>query len=413
MIDMKILNFGVDSLWMNFSYAQLDDETKPDKRPCAVEVLEKLEAYQELAKESDELVFTEYEFNGAKLAMYPHGGGRRSPWRYLLRSDDLEVKIGTGKKTGYVAKARVMASYLWSLKDLEQVIAEAHVFVSSIFGVMLYPQLSEVHPCADVAYDFGQANWQDGFIRRCGLTPHIDQEMHFVTPQEEESEACLVGPDKVHMRYRPITGYSFGTHASALSAVIYNKSAYIRTKEKASDYFHKIWLDNGWDGKTEVWRVEFRFKRDVLRDFKVDGVFHGIDYAYDLPDRLEAMWTYASIHWLRYVIPSDDMNRTRWQTHPVWELLQHAYFPLVRVDLGPMIRERKRVVNQERMVAQIVGCAMTLHAWDKNDVPCEDEDLSIVLHKLYPSGLDYLESRGKDFNTVVRKKQLLYNLIAA
>ncbi len=232
-------------------------------------------------------------------------------------------------------------------------------------------------------------------------------------PQDEETEAHLIGPDKVHMRYRPITGYSFGTHASALSAVIYNKSAYIRTKEKASDYFLTIWRNNGWDGETEVWRVEFRFKRDVLRDFKIEGVCHGVDYAYDLPDRLEVMWVYASIHWLRYVIPSDDTNRTRWETHPVWELIQHAYFPLVRVELGPVVRERKRVVNQEQMLAQIVGCAMTLHAWDKNDVPCEDEDLSLVLHRLYPSGLDYLEKRGKDFNTVVRKKQQQYNLIAA
>ncbi len=157
MDDLKILNFGVDSLWINFSYTTLDDETQPEKRSCAEDVLEKLAAYQEWAKASDEPVPTEYEFNGANLVMYPHGGGRRSPWRYLLRSDDLELKIGTGKKTGYVAKVRVMAQYLWSLTLLDQVIAEAHVFVSSIFGVMLYPQVSEVHLCADVAFNFGLA----------------------------------------------------------------------------------------------------------------------------------------------------------------------------------------------------------------------------------------------------------------
>ena len=35
-----------------------------------------------------------------------------------------------------------------------------------------------------------------------------------------------------------------------------------------------------------MWRVEFRFKREALHELKAEGLFHGIENAYDLPDRL-------------------------------------------------------------------------------------------------------------------------------
>lgn len=418
----KVFNFGVDSLWLNFCYPALPDEEEEEvkrdeknKQQARTEaVLAFLSVYQEQAREQDEPVATPYVFNGGNLYMYPHGGGRSSPWRYLLRSNDVEVKIGTGKKTGYVAKVRVAASYLWSWQDVEQVITDADILIAGIFDQELAAQLSEVHLCADVSYDFSKANWQDGFIRRCGFTPHFDKEMQFVESSDDGADADhLIGPDKVHMRYRPITGYSFGTHASAISAVIYNKSLYIRTKEKDSVYFHDIWKPNGWDGSSEVWRVELRLKRDFLRDVKIDGLCHGIDDPYLLPDLLEPLWLYCTIHWLRYVVPASDSNRTRWETHEAWQVVQHAYFPLVQIDLAPVVRKRRRTIHEQQLIAQIIGCAMTLHAWNKNDTPCEDEDLSLVLHRLYPAGLHYLQRSGKEFNTVVRKKQQQYSLIAA
>ena len=411
-MEKHIVNFGVDSLWINFCYA--DEREQPIKREIEQWVLDKLAVFQEQAKLQDEPVVTDLVFNKLPLFMYPHGGGARSPWRFLLRNDMLEVKIGTGKKTGFVAKARLSASYLWSGEALIDCIAETHIFVCGIFNAMMYPQVAEVHPCADVVHDFSTADWQDGFVRRSALVPHFDRQMKFVETGDASDADHVVGPDKVFMRYRPITGFSFGTHASAISAVIYNKSQYIRTKEPASDYFCKIWENNGYDGKQDVWRVEFRLKRDVLRDFKVEGVCHGIDNAYQLPDFLEGMWQYCTGQWMRYVVPDlTDSNRTRWPIRPIWQEIQTAFVDLVPVaELGPVIRERKRVVNIERIVPQIVGCAMTYYAWLKDDTPCYDEDLSTVLHHVYSSGLNYLERSGKDFNATVRKKQQVYGLIA-
>ncbi|MBV9690098.1 MAG: hypothetical protein JO202_10370, partial [Ktedonobacteraceae bacterium] len=274
---------------------------------------------------------------------------------------------------------------------------------------------SEVHLCADLVHDFSHADWSEGFIRRCSLTPHFDRQFGFIEAHPEQDAEYLVGADRVHLRHRPITGFSFGTHSSAISAVIYNKSAYIRTKEPQSDYFHDIWRANGWDGESDVWRVEFRLKRDALRDFKIEDVCHGIGYAFDLPERLEVIWQYCSVHFLRYVVPTEDTNRTRWETHSAWQAVQHAFFPLVQIDLAPIVRERKRIVNKERLVQQVTGCLITLHAWDKDRHPCDEgDDLSLVLHRYYPNALEYLEKqKKKSFGRLVQKKQRDYHLIAA
>ena len=92
---------------------------------------------------------------------------------------------------------------------------------------------------------------------------------------------------------------------------------------------------DGWDETTggSVWRVEFKFKREVLHELEQDGVFHGIEDVYELPGRLPLLWAYAAGHvggdeqgipdgWLRCVVPNEerDKNRTRWPTHPAWHV---------------------------------------------------------------------------------------------
>jgi hypothetical protein len=221
------------------------------------------------------------------------------------------------------------------------------------------------------------------------------------------------------MRYRRITGFTFGSHKSAVSAVIYNKSDYIKYKAKSTTWFHSLWKESGWDGVEEVWRTEIRFKRPALNEAKIHS-------AYDLVEKLPGIWQYGTQEWLRYVVPGSDSNRTRWQVQEAWAVVQMAYQQVLapdQLDMGPIIREQKRVANMGQMVAQIVGCFMTLHAWRLLNRICEDgADISEVLHDFYPNALDYLDERQKreekkgkqwDFVKEVRYKQALYGQVAA
>src|SRR5205807_1852352 len=85
-----------------------------------------------------------------------------------------------------------------------------------------------------------------------------------------------------------------------------------------------------------VWRVEFRFKREVLHELSVEGQFEGVEDAFSLLERIPYLWAYAAGHvgggedglpdgWLRLVVPGVDSNRSRWATHAVWEEAQRAF----------------------------------------------------------------------------------------
>ena len=432
----RVVNAGVDSLWLNVCYGVGDDlETIiPDRRPVEdTALIEKLLAYQEVARAAEQPVPTDYEFGGSCLLMYGNGGGMRSPWRFILRNAALELKIGMGKRNGLIAKVRLSAEYLWSERDLLGCIYAVHCFLLGVFDTSVYLQVSRVDLCADVeGYDFGSGNWQDGFIRRCGVQPHFklheewdkdesegddsderddDRLLPGIEDEDEtaaDDDATIVGPDTVHMRYRPITGFSFGSRKSPMSAIIYNKSNYIKYKKRDTSWFHDLWRANGCEDVSAVWRIEFHLTREALHAMSVES-------AYELPLRLTALWEYCSINWLRYAVPSADSNRTRWAAHAVWEVVQHAYYEeqsYESIEMGPVIRERKRAVNEEAMVAQIVGCLATKHAWRSGKRLCED-DVSIALHEFAHDASAYLTERMKDFTEQVRKKQQLYSLVGS
>jgi hypothetical protein len=276
--------------------------------------------------------------------MYPNSGGLTSAFRFILRNYAIELKVGMGKRNGIIAKVRFSAEYLWLHRNLDFVLRELHTYLASeFFDASVYLSASEIHICADtVGYDFSKSDWQEGFIRRSGFTPDFENSTavdDFTDENEEEQqEECIVGPDRLHMRYRPITGFTFGSHKSAVSAVVYNKSNYIKYKAKSTTWFHVPWKDNGWDGVTDVWRIEVRFKRPALAESRSGEAY--IDSAYDLVTYLPGLWQYATQEWLRYVIPGSDSNRARWQLHDAWVVVQMAYQQALasdQLDMGPII----------------------------------------------------------------------------
>ncbi|MGH2506584.1 MAG: hypothetical protein ACRDHZ_04075 [Ktedonobacteraceae bacterium] len=436
-MDKKALLFGPDSVWINVFYgdrqiAQEGDERliQPDPRPLDTAKFEELTGWQEQARQEEKPVPTTFMYAGAPLLMYPNSGGLTSSWRFILRNRAIELKVGMGKRNGIIGKVRFSAEHLWDYRNLHFVLLELHIYLADFFFESpVYLGASEVHICADtVGYDFAGSDWQQGFIRRSAFTPHF-QNQNFVEEEtkcedgendenDEGETGSIPGPDKLHMRYRPITGFTFGSHKSAVSAVIYNKSHYIKYKAKTSTWFYPLWTANGWDGAEEVWRVEVRCKRPALNDMDIHS-------AYDLVEKLPGIWQYATQSWLRYVVPDADSNRTRWQVHEAWLVVQMAYQQAHLSDelqMGPVIREHKRVAHMDQMVAQLVGCLITLHAWRKDKEVCEEyEDISEVLHDFYPNAIDYLEDRRQreerqgrqwDFVGAVRYKQVLYSLAA-
>ena len=62
---------------------------------------------------------------------------------------------------------------------------------------------------------------------------------------------------------------------AAHSCCIYDKTKEITVSRK--DWMHEVWRSNGWDGESRVTRVEFRYKRECLREMGVEEAYAFLD----------------------------------------------------------------------------------------------------------------------------------------
>jgi hypothetical protein len=471
---VKILGAFVDTLVLNVY--PVDTQLQVEERRVDPLLQEELKLLKEQAQEIEEDVPTRFAFQGAPLLMRAKGG---DGFNWIMHNHWLTVAVNRSSKAQILGQVRCSSAYLWRVRDLGKVIAEVHQFLMSIFGESIMPHVSSCDLAVDVTgLDLSSVQQvKEHFVSRAQLTGLI--------PSSVVDDGMIDGPDAIKQRWGRITGLPFGARGGALSALIYDKTHEIKYKSPEKAWFHDLWLtvrdENGesvWDGEAPVWRIEVRFKRPALNEMLQEGVFHGIDNAYDLEERLPGLWSYAVGHadggedglpdgWLRYIIPTEDTNRSRWPVHPDWHVVQSAFVPdlppesdyereerekeellqlvdaeleahpwkdtskmvkrqtsstsysalallpppAVTVDLAPFMRRRRYQVNMRRMVAQIAGCSVTAEAWRPTGRLADAHpDLSDTFHFLYEEVESYLEEKKRDFNALVQKKRVLYSV---
>ncbi len=329
---------GTCTFLVNFKFAGPDE--KPNGATLPAQVVEQLDAWQQEARKQHEPIATDLTFRfqvgetvtEQTVYMRPHGAGIWS-WLLYTPSQDVKLSLSTGMMQGHVFCQARFSSFLLNALGAEQAMIEVESLLYGFMGEMIYQQASEIHLCADIqGFDFSTIDVHRSFVSRV-----VSIRDRLLVPEEEELEGGLapaqvkrleekIQQDKREGLFEPslcsvhrrIATIDFGSHGSDISAQIYNKTVEIKKHRKA--WFEPIWLANGWDGESEIWRLEIRLKRKKLADF-------GLNEAFDVLSKLEALWRYATVEWLRFVDLSacEDSNRSRLPTHPVWELLQSAY----------------------------------------------------------------------------------------
>jgi len=155
---------------------------------------------------------------------------------------------------------------------------------------------------------------------------------------------------------KPKTFY-FGRFASELCARIYHKSETLEIQHK--QYMRDVWQSNGWDGETDVWRIEFSLTGDFLKN--AYALFDQEGSALDLRDlsnflvAMPRIWTYLTTTWLRHCEPSDDTHRHRWASSDIWQAVQSAF----DYDDQTFQRFRKPAPNVDQLKAQAMGCVVS------------------------------------------------------
>ncbi len=391
---VKLVGYGVDTLILNVRYT--DKQGQPVKQELDEQLAATLDDLQNAARNAETAVASDWSFMGVLLFVEPHGAGKQ--WRWLLTSRYINVAVSRGRFNDLIAQVRFSSEFLWSQECTGDALYRVHDFLMGLFGEHIHLQVSEIHLCADVVgYDFAQCDYEQQFVTRV------------------RKNDALFGVDGVSLDCHKVATLAFSKHKAPLSCSIYNKTLEI-VQKSGKTWFYDLWKSdtNGsvWDGESDVWRVEFRFKRQALHEFQ-------IEWAYDVLDHLKRLWDYAAGHvaggddglpdgWLRYVLPSEDSNRSRWPVHPAWQVVQGAFADSPENGLGSLVRKRIRERNVERGIASTIGYISTLAAWLGGDYASPDADVSLMLHWLADAGSEYLESKHRDFVQEVRKKQKRY-----
>jgi hypothetical protein len=406
-----IVGRGVDTLVLNVYFR--DGQHKPCKREIPHELKEQLDAWKQAAIVEEEPIPVPLAFEGASLHMYPNGAGK-GQWRWLLRCESFNLLISMGR-LNCVAQVRFSSEFLWSCRGVDDAIVRVEEFlVHHFFQECVYLQVSEVHLCADIA------GWD---------VESIDQRRDFVSRSRKRGTYEVTDLDIQDFSYGLTRSGFLFSRGGPISCVIYDKTREIR-QQSQKWWFHDLWQANGWDIEEQpvVWRVEFRFKREVLHELSVAGQFEGVEDAFSLLERLPYLWAYAVGHigggedglpdgWLRLVVPGADSNRSRWVTHAVWEEVQRAF--VVSSEEGEeqeqdgekalVIRKRKYQGNLERAVASTVGYLSSMAAWLGRDGEAgEEADLLYMIAWLRERTPVYLGKRARKFANEVGKKRIRF-----
>ena len=170
---------------------------------------------------------------------------------------------------------------------------------------------------------------------------------------------------------------------------IYNKTLQLR--KRGETWPTAIW--EGMDLEHPVWRIEFQFRREALKDFQVDGA-HLHSVATVLAMR-QALWEYGT-EWLSLRVPTADSNSSRWPCAPVWEQLRDVR---IGSPCAELVRKRVRDAEEQRLLAGFCGYASSLAARGYGT------KLSETLLRVQPAAEGYMRKKGRTFEKVTTHKR--------
>lgn len=354
-LDFSLLRYGIDSLYLSY----------PGRLASSWE--QRLEGLKRAAQSTEP-----GERSNAQIKIGEHlfevkdkGKGR---FAYVLVDNCFYIQLSSGQSTvlplAYVQLSSELLTAM-SVREAEEKLR----FIINSFGLVEGPaQISRVDLFVDFVSSLPMDSWKpDAWVTRA----------HKIWS---------------HYEKRQFSGWSIGL-GGVLGSRLYDKTLELLKSKK--DYLKPLWSAAGWQEGQKVWRQEFEFKRDALKELKVVTLD-------DLLPALAGLWAYAASSWLRLTIPNpDDQTQTRWPNHPLWDFL--AAVPWSDNLPSPLSRLRKeRLPSDESLFINGLGGLTSFMA--KHGIIDLGEGFGEFLAHADRFHQSYQRKSGKDFKGYVLDK---------
>ncbi|WP_051640642.1 hypothetical protein [Thiomicrorhabdus sp. Milos-T2] len=222
-------------------------------------------------------------FAGHKFEVKPKGAGRFS---FVLSDNWFTIQLSSGESTSMPLAYIQISSELLTFTKIDEVLSHLDNIVYKLGKVKGHPSVSRLDLCMD-------------------FMPLPQFKVEAIDIQQWKTRASQI--DRFHQHKRP-SGWRIGK--GVVMGRLYNKTLEIVKSKK--DYLKPIWEAQGWDGKTDVWRMEFQMKREFLKNV-------GLMNPYQINELSPALWKYATTKWLQLVNPTTDSNESRWPINDAWK----------------------------------------------------------------------------------------------
>ncbi len=352
----RILRTGVDSLYLSHK-GQMNPEAE-----------ENLATLKKLAQSDDPLdqAYAVLELQDHLFEVKGKGMGR---FPYVIIDNWFHIQLSSAKAKSMPMAYIQIASEILTYTGVIPSFVKLNGLLMSLGELTSKASVSRVDLCVDFTTDMALDELPRGaWIRRA---------KEFIT----------------HFDGQTFSGYEFGRGGDIVGR-LYNKTLEIHSKSNKV-FFFPIWKEQGWDGVSEVWRMEFQFRRTPLREL-------GINTVSDLTDNMEALWEYATTNWLRLAIPSaTDNTKKRWPNHPLWDAI--ALAPWYGDRGEPLYRHTKsRTPSPKRLFIHGLGAITSFMA--QEGISDFDEALEKFGIKAHAFHREYSRLTGKTLNNYAREK---------
>lgn len=367
----RLLRLAVDSLYLSYP---------GDLHPQVLARLTKLKTFaqsphiEEQAKAQYIALDHIFEVKDKGAGMFP----------FVLDDNAFRIQFSQPSKKLPMAYVKVSAEYL-AHKSPRAVQEELEVLLSEFGEIKGRNMVSRI----DLAADFSSPCVMDSWHRSAWVTRAV--EIHSYAKDQE------------------FTGWTIGM-GGIIAARLYDKTKEISQSGKA--WAMNLWLPAGWEPGQQVWRLEFEFKRDYLKERQLSSLESVLV-------NLNGLWSYATTEWLRLTEPNPaDATRARWPTHPLWVALASADW---ETSGGVLLKRfsNARLPDERRMYGVIwssLASYMAIHQIDDKNVALDG--LLGDMHQhfqdvAYRQGLSHVDEllhqkvsiRARQFNSAINPQE--------